>query len=123
MRIANEILMYFRNNKKRSRDVSIYGPIGIDKEGNEINLLDVFETFDDDIIEKLEEANTLNRLGELMNRVLTDREKTILEMRYGLGGYEEITQRETAAKLGISRSYVSRIEKKAIAKLSKGILK
>lgn len=121
--IENEILMYFRNNKKRSRDVSIYGPIGIDKEGNEINLLDVFETFDDDIIEKIEEANTLNRLGELMNRVLTDREKTILEMRYGLGGYEEITQRETAAKLGISRSYVSRIEKKAIAKLSKGILK
>ena len=121
--IENEILMYFRNNKKRSRDVLIYGPIGIDKEGNEINLLDVFETFDDDIIEKIEEANTLNRLEELMNRVLTDREKTILEMRYGLGGYEEITQRETAAKLGISRSYVSRIEKKAITKLSKGILK
>lgn len=119
--IENEILMFFRNNKKRTRDVSIYGPIGVDKEGNEINLLDVFETFDDDVIEKMEEVSILKRLQDLMDRVLTNREKTILELRYGLNNNEEITQREVALRLRISRSYVSRIEKKAIEKLSRAM--
>lgn len=119
--IENEILMVFRNNKKSSRDVSLYGPIGVDKEGNEINLLDVFETFDEDIVEKISRNDTVLKLKEEMKKVLTKRERMIIEMRYGLRDGVEITQREVASTLNISRSYVSRIEKRAIKKLELAI--
>lgn len=115
--IENEILMVFRNNKKSSRDVSLYGPIGVDKEGNEINLLDVFETFDEDIVEKISKDNVIAKLKLEMKRTLTKREQMIIELRYGLIDGKEITQREVASRLNISRSYVSRIEKRAIKKL------
>lgn len=119
--IENEILMVFRNNKKSSRDVSLYGPIGVDKEGNEINLLDIFETFDEDIVEKISRNDTVLKLKEEMKKVLTKRERMIIEMRYGLMDGVEITQREVASTLNISRSYVSRIEKRAIKKLELAI--
>ncbi len=119
--IENEILMVFRNNKKSSRDVSLYGPIGVDKEGNEINLLDIFETFDEDIVEKISRNDSVLKLKEEMKKVLTKRERMIIEMRYGLMDGVEITQREVASTLNISRSYVSRIEKRAIKKLELAI--
>ena len=120
--IDNELLMMLRGKKKLSKEVSIYEPIGVDREGNEINLLDVIESEQTDVVEKMEISRQLKLLNELFETLLTCREKEILIMRYGLFGKEEVTQREIGKKLGISRSYVSRIEKKALCKLYEGFL-
>lgn len=115
--VENELLMLFRNRRKISRDVSIYDPIGTDKEGNEISLLDILESEKVDVVEQMQQRSNSIKLEHLMNSELDDREREILRMRYGLGCENERTQREIAAILGISRSYVSRIEKTAIGKL------
>lgn len=115
--IDNELLMMLRTKKKTNRDVSLYEPIGTDKEGNEISLMDVIEGPGEDVVDKLALADNIGRLYGLVSEVLSEREREIIIMRYGLGSSEEITQREVGKKLGISRSYVSRIEKKALLKL------
>jgi RNA polymerase sporulation-specific sigma factor len=115
--IENEVLMHLRNVKKTRAEVSIYDPIGYDKEGNEISLLDVLFA-DNDILETVDIKMQEERIIQKMT-ALTRRERQVVEMRYGiLSGLKE-TQRDIAKKLGISRSYVSRIEKKAISKLIK----
>lgn len=115
--VENELLMLFRARRKISREVSLNEPIGTDKEGNEISLIDVIEGENEDIVERMElECNTA-KLYRLLEKSLDERERKILEMRYGLRGRREMTQREIAGKLGISRSYVSRIEKSAVEKL------
>ena len=116
MRIANEILMYFRSQKKMQNEVSINDTIDIDKDGNPLTYLDVIsvdESIADDIDLKIHTA----RLYELVKTKLDAREKQIIVLRYGLEGYKPMTQREVAKHLGISRSYVSRIEKRALEKL------
>lgn len=115
--IENELLMYFRSKKKCSREVSLYEPIGTDKEGNQIQLVDLLEVDDKDVVEQLELKRKILRLYELIPYVLDERERQILQLRYGLNNRASVTQREIAAKLNISRSYVSRIEKKALEKL------
>ena len=115
--IDNELLMLLRGKKKTSREVSLFEPIRQDKEGNEIHLVDVIEQHQPDIIDNMEMVGNIKKLLHLINGCLTDREKQILMLRYGLGGMAEATQSEVGAKLGISRSYVSRIEKKALQKL------
>ncbi|MCH5341866.1 MAG: RNA polymerase sporulation sigma factor SigK [Acetatifactor sp.] len=115
--IDNELLMLLRGKKKTSREVSLFEPIGQDKEGNEIHLVDVIEQQQPDIIESMELSGNIKKLFALLDEVLTDREKEILTLRYGLNGTPEATQSQIGAKLGISRSYVSRIEKKALQKL------
>lgn len=115
--IDNELLMMLRSGKRQAKEVYLYEPIGSDKEGHEINLLDIIESSESDIIEDIELQGNVKRLYELVNKVLSKREKQIIEMRYGLNAQEEVTQREIASKIGISRSYVSRIEKKALKKL------
>ena len=106
-----------RSGKKQSKEVYLYEPIGADKEGNEINLLDIIESVDEDIVDTLETRENIVKLKKFVQKLLTDREKEIIILRYGLEGGEEVTQREIAVRLGISRSYVSRIEKKALKKL------
>ena len=118
--IDNELLMLLRAKKKKSREVSLYEPIGTDREGNEINLLDIIEQEQTDVIEQMEVKEHLKRLSGLINEKLDEREKEILTLRYGLSDDKEITQREIGKNLGISRSYVSRIEKKALEKLREG---
>lgn len=120
--IDNELLMKLRSKKKTSKEVSLYEPIGTDKEGNEINLLDIIEQEQTDIVERMEMEANLGKLAEIMECTLSGREKEIILMRYGLLTGEEITQREIGSMLGISRSYVSRIEKRALEKLRKGFL-
>ena len=115
--IDNELLMYFRAKKKTSREVSLYEPIGTDKEGNQINLMDIVESQEKDIFDIIELKGNSKRLYEMIPKVLGKREREIIEMRYGLYNRKPITQREIADKMGISRSYVSRIEKKALEKL------
>lgn len=115
--IDNELLMMLRSGKKQSKEVYLYEPIGADKEGNEINLLDIIESVDEDIVDTLETRENIVKLKKFVQKLLTDREKEIIILRYGLEGGEEVTQREIAVRLGISRSYVSRIEKKALKKL------
>lgn len=109
--------MYFRARKKCSREVSIYEPIGTDKEGNEINLLDIIEAEQSDVIDTMQMSEDIRLLQEYIDEILEEREKEILLMRYGLRGQKELTQREIGKKLNISRSYISRIEKKALQKL------
>ena len=115
--IDNELLMYFRGKKKRAKDISIYEPIGTDKEGNQIHLFDVLEEETVDVVEQMEHEKDLATLRRLLPSVLSDREYQIISMRYGIGRNAHITQREAAQRLGISRSYVSRIEEKALGKL------
>ena len=115
--IDNELLMLMRGDKKLSREVSLYDPIGTDKEGNEINLLSIIEHDDEDIVEQLARKQSLKKLSQIIAGVLTPREYFVVIRRYGLYGHHESTQRELAEQLGISRSYVSRIEKKALEKL------
>ncbi|MBR5247391.1 MAG: RNA polymerase sporulation sigma factor SigK [Lachnospiraceae bacterium] len=115
--IDNELLMLLRSKKKTSREVSLFEPIGQDKEGNEIHLVDVIEQQQTDVVESLELSNNIKKLQKLLDDCLSPREREIIVYRYGLGGRQEITQSEIGAKLGISRSYVSRIEKKALGKL------
>lgn len=115
--IENEILMYLRTKKKSSREVSLYEPIGTDREDNEIQLFDVIETEGEDAHSKVELKEDIRMLYQRVEKELTPRERTVLKLRYGLYHEEEYTQKEIARRLGISRSYVSRIEKGAIAKL------
>jgi len=115
--IENELLMHFRAGKKSAREVYLNDPIGVDKEGNAICLLELMEVEDEDYIAVTEHTERLALLPVFVRRVLTEREKEILNLRYGLSGGEEMTQREVAKRFGISRSYVSRIEKKALDKL------
>lgn len=118
VRIANEILMYFRNQKKSAQDVFISDPIDTDKDGNALTLIDIIAD-SGDIAEETDIKMGLERLKLIIPGCLDDREKKVIEMRYGLGGCEELTQRDIAKKLKISRSYVSRIEKSALEKLRK----
>lgn len=115
--IDNELLMHFRAKKKTSKEVSLYEPIGTDKEGNQIQLLDVVVSEDEDVVELLEQDRKVRRLNEIIPQTLSGRELFIIINRYGLYGKKTMTQMEIARKLGISRSYVSRIEKRAIEKL------
>lgn len=115
--IDNELLMNFRARKKTARDVSLYEPIGTDKEGNQISLFDVVEGEEPDVVELMEYDKNVRMLYHALPMILTRREWEILSLRYGLYQQEAVTQREIAKKIGISRSYVSRIEKKAIQKL------
>lgn len=115
--IENELLMYFRSRKKLSREVSLYEPIGTDKEGNQIRLLDIVESTEPELPDTVEFRKNFIRLYQLFPKVLNRREQYILCHRYGLYNSMPLTQREIAATLGISRSYVSRIEKRAIEKM------
>ena len=115
--IANEILMHFRASKKTAQDVSISDPIDTDKDGHPLTLIDVIAE-DDTILDDLDLKINAEKLYRYMQECLDDREKEIIEWRYGLVG-KDLTQREVAKKLNISRSYVSRIEKKALEKLKK----
>ncbi len=115
--IDNELLMYFRGKKKTSREVSLYEPIGTDKEGNQISLMDVVESTERDIFDIIELKGNSRKVYEMIPKVLNKREREIIQWRYGLYNQIPVTQREIADKLGISRSYVSRIEKRALEKL------
>ena len=121
--IENEILMHFRTRKKCSREVSIYEPIGTDREGNEINLLDIMEADQIDTAEQMQLGEDIKAVQKYMDTVLEEREKEILLMRFGLRGQKELTQKEIGEKLQISRSYISRIEKKALEKLRVALTK
>ena len=118
--IDNELLMLLRSRKKNAREVSLYEPIGTDKEGNEINLLDIIEQEQTDVVEQLDLKENTKKLQCLLNQVLNDREREIIFLRYGLLTGKEVTQREIGEALHISRSYVSRIEKRALLKLREG---
>ena len=115
--IENELLMHFRGKKKSSKEVSLYEPIGTDREGNEIQLFDVIEMGEEDVHHRLEKKEDVIGLYQKVESELSVRERIVLKLRYGLYNEEEYTQREIAKMLGISRSYVSRIEKSAIEKL------
>ena len=115
--IDNELLMLLRSKKKSSKEVSLYEPIGTDKEGNEISLLDVIESEPVDVVKNYSLKQDIRYLYQLLPRILSAREQEIVTLRYGLYGKEELTQREIAKRLNISRSYVSRIEKNALLKL------
>ncbi len=117
--IDNELLMMFRAKKKTTREISLYEPIGTDKEGNEISLLDVCMQEQMDIVERMDMDENTKKLSSLIEEKLDEREKEIIYLRYGLSGKKEMTQWEIGKLLGISRSYVSRIEKKALQKLKK----
>jgi len=117
--IENEILMLIRNNKKTKGEVYLQDPIGIDKEGNEISLMDVLSSDEDSIIDIVESKIQIKKLYNKIDVALMEREKIIIQMRYGLIDGTPRTQREIALILGISRSYVSRIEKRALKKLNK----
>ena len=119
--IENEILMHFRATKKLQQEVSLNESIGQDKEGNVITFIDVIENDDVSIDEQIDLKIKVKKLYEQISKVLKKREKTIIELRFGLNGEEPKTQNEVAKMLGISRSYVSRIETKAISKLAKEI--
>ena len=115
--IENEILMSIRASKRIKQEVSLSLPIGTDKDGNEISFNDILGTDTDEIIDSINLKIQVGKLHHAINTVLTDREKKVVISRYGLDGNEPVPQREIAAQLGISRSYVSRIEKRALEKL------
>lgn len=118
----NEILMYFRADKKNSKNVSLYEEISYDKEGNKITILDILKTQDEDFLEDIYKNDNIKLLNQYMS-VLTKRERDIIESRYGLNGKEEETQKDIAKKLNISRSYVSRLEKRATTKILREFIK
>lgn len=117
--IENEILMLFRKERKTSKEVSIYEPIGTDKEGNEISLMDIIRSEEESIWNLLVYSSNKRKLYEEIGKMPDDKEKQVLILRYGLYGGEELPQREVGKILGISRSYVSRIEKKGLNHLRK----
>ncbi len=117
--IENELLMMLRQERKTAKDTSLYEPIGVDKEGNEIHLLDILGADEIDVIQKMDQMEKIKKIYKVLGEMESSREKDTLIMRYGLYGGNPMTQKEVAAKLEISRSYVSRIEKKAIALLKK----
>ena len=118
----NEILMHFRADKKNSKNVSLYDSISYDKEGNEITILDVLKTEDPDYADEIHKNDNVKLLKKFM-KLLNPREREVISKRYGLNNNDEITQKEIAKKLGISRSYVSRIEKRAITKILREFIK
>lgn len=120
--IDNEILMYFRVDKKNNKNISIEESVGFDKDGNEITFMEILKTPKPDFAEDIHIKNNIESLKKYMN-ILSDREKTIIYKRYGLNNYDELTQKEIAKELGISRSYVSRIEKRALTKLLREFIK
>ena len=120
--IENEILMHYRSNKKHINNISLNDSIGLDKDGNDINLIDVLKSDNFDIIDELNKKQNIELLYTYLN-ILTKREKDIIIKRYGLFNNKETTQKEIAKKLGISRSYVSRIEKRAITKVLREFIK
>ena len=122
MNIANEILMYFRADKKNSKNVSLYEEISYDKEGNKITILDILKTNDPDFIDDIYKNDNIELLKQFLN-ILTPREREIIEARYGLNNKDEATQKEIAKKLKISRSYVSRLEKRATTKILREFMK
>lgn len=115
--IENEILMRLRQERKEAREVSLFEPIGTDKEGNVISLMDIISNDDDEIINSYIIDDNIKQLARIFSKTLDKREQEIIIMRFGLDGNNELTQKEIADKLSISRSYVSRIEKKALLKL------
>lgn len=119
--IENELLMLLRSDKKVRNEVSLQDPIGQDKEGNTLTLMDVLEYEDEDVLEKLDSRLKRRQILKCMEEVLDEREQKVVMMRYGLDGKEPKTQKETAGVLGVSRSYISRIEKKALEKLKKNL--
>ncbi len=120
--IQNEILMYYRSNKKNQFTVSLNDSIGYDKEGNEINLVDMLEDKSEDILDTIQVKDNINLLNKYMKK-LNKREKEIIIKRYGLNNEKDLTQKEIADSLGISRSYVSRIEKRALTKILREFIK
>ena len=116
--IENEILMYIRSSKKYSNDMFLQDPVGHDFDGNEITVMDMVKSDDDPVPDEVSDRIDIIRMIQKIEEVLDEREREIITMRYAIYGGEEITQREIAAMLGISRSYVSRIEKKALKKIS-----
>ena len=116
--IENEILMHFRSVKKSAQDISINETIDTDKDGNQLTLLDIMAV-DDDIIDNLDKKLNIKKLGQYINEELEEREKKIIILRYGLDGRKPVTQKQIAKQMNISRSYVSRIETKALKKLRK----
>ncbi len=120
--IENEILMYFRSNNRYSRDVSINETVGYDKDGNEIAIMDVLKTSNVDFLDDIDLKDKIDLLGKYL-KVLTPREKEIICKRYGLNNSDEETQKTISKKLGISRSYVSRIEKRALMKILREFMK
>lgn len=119
--VENEILMLLRAHKKYSREVSLYEPIGVDKDGETVSLVDVVEAENRNTLDELILDQDVKELYEVFHKCLKPNEQTVVQMRYGLFGGKEYTQREIAQAMGISRSYVSRIEKKAVEKLKKGM--
>ena len=119
--IENELLMHFRGKKKSSKEVSLYEPIGTDKEGNEISLMDIISPDTPSILDSMVHDYNLEQLPECMLHHLTKQEMVLLSRRYGLSGEAPCTQKEIASAMGISRSYVSRIEKRALLKLRKAL--
>ena len=117
--IENEILMDIRSGKKRNGDIHLQDVVGVDREGNEVRVEDKIADDKEPVDEQVGLKMQIRRLQDVLKRVLHGREKVVIEMRYGLDGGDELTQREIASELGISRSYVSRIEKKALCKLGK----
>lgn len=115
--IENELLMRLRQERKESREVSLYEPIGTDKEGNEISLMDIIGSDDENVLSNIIISDNIRQISGIFGTVLDDREQKVITMRYGLFGSEEMTQKDIAGRLNISRSYVSRIEKKALLKL------
>ena len=120
--VENEILMFFRSDKKNNKNISLNEKIGFDKDGNEITFLDILKTPNHDYAMDIHQSNLEDNLKKYYN-VLTDREKEIITKRYGLNNTDEVTQKELAKTLGISRSYVSRIEKRALTKILKEFIK
>lgn len=119
--IENEILMYLRACKKTGSDISLQEPVGVDKEGNELSMIDLLGSDGSNISEEVELRLEVGNLYQQLKKVLKERELEIIRMRYGLDGRGEMTQKEVGEFLGISRSYVSRIEKKALGKLAKAM--
>ena len=120
--IQNEILMYYRSNNKYNKNISINDSIGYDKDGNEITIVDILKCEKPDFALDLYEKENMKLLSKYIN-VLTQREKEIIMYRYGLGGFDELTQKEIAKKIHISISYVSRIEKRALTKMLREFIK
>ena len=118
----NEILMYFRADKKNSKNVSLYEEISYDKEGNKITILDILKTDNPDFIDEITKQDNITLLKKFLD-VLSPRERLIINNRYGLDGNDELTQKELAKKLKISRSYVSRLEKRATTKILREFIK
>ena len=115
--IENELLMRLRQERKEVREISLYEPIGTDREGNEISLMDVIRIDEEDVLLNVITSESLRNINDLFTEVLDDREQQVIALRYGLYDNQELTQKEISNLLHISRSYVSRIEKKALLKL------